>query len=152
MTHDELVEEYCESNGYEICPLSYNPDQICINPNHCEQCEAEYAEWLESKEKQIEEMAQDIFHSGVALDGVDFAYGLFDDDDHFRRLARKLYAAGYRKADEVRKETAREILQMIKAFPRDWIHSYQKGAIILREAEINQIAAEYGVGVEDERE
>lgn len=113
MTHDELVEEYCESNGYEICPLADSPDQICHNPNHCEQCETEYAEWLESKEKQIEEMAQDIFHAGVALDGVDFAYGLFDDDDHFRRLARKLYESGYRKADEVRKETAREVISWI---------------------------------------
>ena len=66
-----------------------------------------------TKEGQIEEMAQDIFHAGVALDGVDFAYGLFDDDDHFRRLARKLRESGYRKADEVRKETAREVISWI---------------------------------------
>lgn len=65
------------------------------------------------KEKQIEEIAKDIFHAGVALDGVDFAYGLFDDDDHFRRLARKLHESGYRKADEVRKETVREILNLV---------------------------------------
>lgn len=66
-----------------------------------------------TKEQQIEEMAQEILHAGVALDGVDFVHGLFDKDDHFRRLARKLYAAGYRKADEVRKDTAREILQRL---------------------------------------
>lgn len=102
-----------------------------------------------TKEDQIEKMAQEILHAGVALDGVDFVHGLFDEDDHFRRLARKLYTAGYRKADEVRKETAREILVKLKTFTRDWIHSYQKGAIVLREAEIDQLAAEYGVEVEE---
>lgn len=66
-----------------------------------------------TREEQINEMAQDIFHAGVALDGVDFAYGLFDDDDHFRRLARKLHESGYRKAEEIRKETAMEVISWI---------------------------------------
>lgn len=74
---------------------------------------------------------------------------IYQADPSPREIAKQIYESGYRKADEVRKETAREILQKIKAFPRDWIHSYQKGAIILREAEINQIATEFGVEVEE---
>lgn len=64
--------------------------------------------------KEIEEMAETIFKSGVALDGSDFMFGI-DGDDHFTRLAKILYNAGYRKADEVRKETARELAKKLLA-------------------------------------
>ena len=52
------------------------------------------------KQKQIEEMAKVIYESKVAIDGSDMAFGLFDEDDHFHRIAKFLYTAGYRKIDE----------------------------------------------------
>lgn len=64
-----------------------------------------------TKEEQIEEMAEEIFKAGIALEGTDFAYGLFDDDDHFHRLAKVLFSAGYRKAEEVRRGTRHEELE-----------------------------------------
>ena len=88
--------------------------------------------------EQVEEMAKDIFESKVAIDGTDMAFGLFDEDDHFHRIARFLYKHNYRKLPEnavvipekiteetspediikiakynetIRKETAREIYE-----------------------------------------
>lgn len=46
-------------------------------------------------EKEIKEMAKSIYESKVALDGTDLAFGLIGDDDHFHRIARYLYNAGY---------------------------------------------------------
>lgn len=51
-------------------------------------------------EKMIEELAKDIFESKVAIDGSDMAFGLFDEDDHFHRIARFLYKHNYRKLPE----------------------------------------------------
>lgn len=69
---------------------------------------------MPKEQKEIEEIAETIFKSGVALDGSDFMFGI-DGDDHFTRLAKKLYNAGYRKADEARKETARELAKKLLA-------------------------------------
>lgn len=102
-----------------------------------------------TKEEQIEEMAQEILHAGVVLDGVDFVYGLFDEDDHFRRLARKLYAIGYRKADEVRKETAREILQRLLFERTTFVDNYGEVSYAVFIEKIKEVAAEYGVEVEE---
>lgn len=86
-----------------------------------------------AKEPQINEIAKVIFERGVALDGIDFAYGLIGSD-HFDRIARAIYNAGYRKIPEgavvvsksvlkeelqnleiqARKETAREIIDKVK--------------------------------------
>lgn len=80
------------------------------------------------KQEQIEEMAKEIFNSGIAIRVSDLAYGLIDSDDHFHRLAKYLYTAGYRKAftsdlasdtqkaykegyEKARKETARDIIK-----------------------------------------
>jgi hypothetical protein len=51
-------------------------------------------------QNEIEELAEAIFESGVVIEGIDRAHGLFDGDDHFHRLARALYYAGYRKQRE----------------------------------------------------
>ena len=57
-----------------------------------------------TKEKQIEEMARDIFVPKVAIDGIDIAFasvhGADKPDSHFMRIAQHLYNAGYRKLDE----------------------------------------------------
>ena len=51
------------------------------------------------KENQIYDIAKIIFERGVALDGIDFAYGLVGSD-HFDRIARAIYNAGYRNCKE----------------------------------------------------
>lgn len=56
-------------------------------------------------EKQaIEEMARNIFESGVAIDGIDRAFaavhGADMTDSHFMRIAHHLYNDGYRKQSE----------------------------------------------------
>ena len=57
-----------------------------------------------SEEKQIEEMARDIFAPKVAIDGIDIAFaavhGADKPDSHFMRIAQHLYNAGYRKQSE----------------------------------------------------
>lgn len=55
--------------------------------------------------KQIEEMARDIFESRVAIDGIDLAfatvYGADMVDSHFMRIAKHLVCnKGYRKQIE----------------------------------------------------
>ena len=93
------------------------------------------------KENQIYDIAKIIFERGVALDGIDFACGLVGSD-HFDRIARAIYNAGYRNCkdkvvlskeelntlignieksseikaeelDKVRKETIKEIIDKI---------------------------------------
>lgn len=54
---------------------------------------------------QIEEMARDIFESGVAIEGIDCAFaalqGADKDDSHFMRMAKHLVVnKGYRKQSE----------------------------------------------------
>ncbi len=57
-----------------------------------------------TEREQIEEMAKDIFKSGVAIDGLDLAFaavhGADMTDSHFMRIAQYLYNAGYRKQSE----------------------------------------------------
>ena len=57
-----------------------------------------------SREKQIAEMARDIFAPKVAIDGTDIAFasihGADKPDSHFMRIAQHLYNAGYRKHSE----------------------------------------------------
>ena len=58
------------------------------------------------KEKKIEELAEAIYKSGVAIEGTDIAFGLYDTDTHFHRMAAKLYDAGYGNVKEAVKEFA----------------------------------------------
>ncbi len=60
---------------------------------------------------------------------------------HYYR-AIDLYNAGYRKADEVRKETAKEIIQKT----HDMYKKYGIGKLLLW---ANALAAEYGVEVKE---
>lgn len=61
------------------------------------------------KEKQIEDLAEAIYKSGVAIDGTDMAFGLYDTDTHFHRMAAKLYNAGYGNVKEALKEFAERV-------------------------------------------
>lgn len=64
-------------------------------------------------EKQIEDLAEAIYKSGVAIEGTDIAFGLYDTDTHFHLMAAKLYNAGYGnvKAAEHRAEVAEKALE-----------------------------------------
>ena len=48
---------------------------------------------MKTREEQIEEMAKAIYATGVALNGTDYAFGVYDNDDHFHRMANALIAA-----------------------------------------------------------
>ena len=105
---------------------------------------------MDEREKAIEELAQAIFSSGVAIDETDIAYGLTGNDSHFHRMAAKLIYSGYRKSEEVRRETAQQVYGKICAIiveastDSEFIDGdgYDYLAAGLRE-----IAAEYGVEV-----
>lgn len=58
-----------------------------------------------TKQEQIEEMAQ-IINGSTELDTVAYYRCM--------NIAKALYYAGYRKVDEVRKETAKEIAEKLK--------------------------------------
>lgn len=62
-----------------------------------------------NKEEQIEEMAKAIYKSGVAIDATDIAFGLYDTDTHFHRMATKLYAGGYGNVKQAVKEFAERV-------------------------------------------
>lgn len=104
------------------------------------------------EQKQIEKMAKDIYATGVAIDGTYIAYGVYDNDDHFHRIARKLYAAGYRKQSDVAKELINCILIDLIALRSGKLSDKSLGlnnktykCLVLR---LKEIAAEYGVEVE----
>lgn len=93
------------------CKILHKADlNVCFS-NRCPLAIKKMEETMDNR-KDIEEMAKAIYETGVAIDGTDIAFGLMEDS-HFHRMAGKLYNAGYRLESEVRKETAREILNKI---------------------------------------
>ena len=62
---------------------------------------------MKTRKEQVEELAKAIYATGVALDGTDYAFGVYDNDDHFHRMANALIAAnigdvtGYKHRAEV---------------------------------------------------
>lgn len=103
---------------------------------------------MNDKQKQIEEMAKDIYTTGVAIDGTDIAYGVFDNDDHFHRMANALYAAGYRKQGDTVREFVEKVLKIGSKRPLCLFNEYREGYIDCIE-NIKKIAKEYGVEVEE---
>lgn len=91
---------------------------------------------MKTREEQVEEMAKAIYATGVALDGADYAFGVYDDDDHFHRMANALYATGYRKQSD----TVREILRMIKDKGL-----FRYGGYLLHDSDFDTIGKLYGV-------
>lgn len=59
---------------------------------------------MKTREEQVEEMAKAIYATGVALDGTDYAFGVYDDDDHFHRMASALLEAGIGDVSAVKAE------------------------------------------------
>lgn len=92
---------------------------------------------MKTREEQIDEMAKAIYATGVALDGTDYVFGVYADDDHFHKMANALCAAGYRKQSD----TVREILKRITNYSLDFNYDLK--------LEVQKIAEEYGVEVEE---
>lgn len=71
---------------------------------------------MKTREEQIEELAKAIYATGVALDGTDYAFGVYGDDDHFHRMASALIAAGFGDVTEwkERAEKAGDRLKIAK--------------------------------------
>lgn len=88
-----------------------------------------------NKEKEIEEMVEIARKHGQKILQETESYADIYDD------MTAVYEAGYRKADEVRKETAREILLYLKATITDGL---------LKNHEIlNALMREYGIEVDE---
>lgn len=86
-----------------------------------------------NRDKQIEEikqLAKDIFAPKVALDGIDLAFasvhGADMEDSHFMRIAKHLYAKGYRKASDVAREVFEEIEKQLARYSH--LHRYAEEA------------------------
>lgn len=93
------------------------------------------------KNKQIDEIAKDIYDTGVAIDGVDLAFGLFDNDDHFHRIAKELYSKGYRKQSD----TVREFVQKLKQKAKDNSNFDNVDNLVELIKISDELAKEYGV-------
>lgn len=106
-----------------------------------------------TKEEQIEKMAKDI--AGIEQQD-DLTLGEVYGIEATFELAEILCDAGYRKADEVRKETAREILNLVYQRVKD---ISGKSEYLLDDESIyedssfvnvlNNIGQKYGVEVEE---
>lgn len=98
---------------------------------------------MKTREEQIEEMAKAIYATGVALDGTDYAFGVYDNDDHFHRMANALYDAGYRKQSD----TVREFVERLKSeyLSKEGDFVYW----VIDVDDIAKVAKEYGVEVEE---
>lgn len=83
--------------------------------------------------KEIEEMARTI------IQPCKISCKECDKKCRDYNLSRSLYNAGYRKAEEVRKETAKEILQQVYDFLNDKNDKF----------DVFELAKEYGVEVEE---
>lgn len=91
------------------------------------------------KEKEIEEM------SNVIAEICEKQSKKYKCDDCNNCMAEFLLNAGYRKADEVRKETAKEILQDLY----DEASKYCDETMGLDTYEIKQLSKKYGVEVDE---
>lgn len=105
-----------------------------------------------TRNEQIEEMARDLarlepeYCEAWNCKGCNYERSTCAET----KFAEALYAVGYRKADVVRKETAQEIAKRFKNLPRDLVHSYMRGAIILYDSDLDKIATEFGEEINDE--
>lgn len=68
---------------------------------------------MKTREEQIDEMAKAIYATGVALDGTDYAFGVYDDDDHFHRMANALYAANISDVTEWKERAEKHRVQVL---------------------------------------
>ncbi len=104
-----------------------------------------------TKEEQIEEMTSICYVSIChQIGGGDFVQA-GDRRAAGEICAEELHESGYRKADEVRKETAQEIFDRLQLEKTVFVDDYGNKTFAVLTKEIEEIAVYYGVGVEDER-
>lgn len=103
------------------------------------------------KEEQIEEMTSICYVSIChQIGGGDFVQA-GDRRAAGEICAEELYESGYRKADEVRRETAREILdKILKVIEFEASLDDKNATFNLCSEVVKDVIGEYGVGVEDE--
>lgn len=99
-----------------------------------------------TKEEQIEEMVKDI--AGIEQQ-EDLTLGEVYGIEATFELAEILFDAGYRKADEVRKETARAILQTMYNCQTCRHPTIATGNFLFGKDYIRSLATEYSVEVEE---
>lgn len=107
-------------------------------PMDCDPCDGKCKYFSNTEQEMLEEMAQVLETAKIkalaTIGSLNNGFGEW--------YAKALYNAGYRKADEVRKETAREILSQIdKILKRNHICSVL--------GEIDELAKKFGVEVEE---
>lgn len=107
-----------------------------------------------TKKQQVKEIG-DIIAKIIHRDSI----SIFEEDEdgevdrisviNVNGLGRFIYESGYRKADEVRKETAREILQRLLFERTTFVDNYGEVSYAVFIEKIKEVAAEYGVEVEE---
>lgn len=100
----------------------------------------------EVEKKEIEKMAKAIYETKDCLEEIDYRYGLFDNDDHFHRIARKLTIAGYGKVEDYKKEIERLKELIIKI--KEMIDKNFYYDDVTTSGELNDLLKEYGIGEE----
>lgn len=107
-----------------------------------------------NKEKQIEEMAKLMCESTRRC--YELCGDCYGEKDNFygcKGLAESFYDAGYRKAEEVRKETARECLKILHNIGGcDATEEWSKGFDAAIDEAYKEIADKYGVTAFEEDE
>ena len=104
-----------------------------------------------NKEKQIEEMAKilcELIKDEVRKDceRCYFKHDGYKRTCKYRKCAIQMYEAGYRKAEEVRKETARECLKILHNIGGcDATEEWAKGFDAAIDEAYKEIADKYGV-------
>ncbi len=73
------------------------------------------------KEKEIMDMAQEIYERGVALSPLDFVYGV-SGDDHFTRIAKYLSDEGYGNVKEAVKKFTDRLIALYENEEGDETH------------------------------
>lgn len=102
--------------------------------------------------KQIEEMANVIFQ-GHLEDEEGIVFGDVYVFEFAKNIASNLIKKGYRKADEVRKETAGEVLRILHNIGGcDATEPWEKGFDAAIDAAYRQVAKKYGVKLEEDDE
>ena len=105
-------------------------------------------------EQEKREYAIDIYKAGIALDATDFAFGV-DGDSHFDRLAEHLAKLGYRKEEEVQKETAKEIFAELRSHCMTSETENCYGEVVIPksytwwEDDLNKLEKKFGVEVKE---
>lgn len=97
---------------------------------------------MKTREEQIEEIAKAIYATGVALGGTDYAFGVYDDDDHFHRIANALLAANIGDVAEWKERAKKHRVQVLPDGTIKQLYSDEEVEDIARQRDENKHRAE----------